>query len=388
MDSHSFFPYGKPSILPQEIESMAKALSTPIITRGPLVETFEKTVANYCGASFAVAFNSGSSALSACAFAAQIKEGDKIISTPNTFVASVGTAVQKGASPVFVDIDRSTGNLDTRIALSELNVKSTRSKPYLVAVHFAGIACDMKELSEQIKNPEAIVVEDACHALGSCYPSGERVGSCDYSDMTVFSFHPVKTITTGEGGMVTTNREDLYQLLKLYRDNGIVRDEPTQEVSPWLYDVSALSGNYHFTEFQAALGLSQMERLESFIEKRRQLMACYRQELSSFPHVRLFKDEADERSAYHICVVQIDFAAIGKDRSFVMRRLKERGVGTQVHYIPLYRHSFFQKMCGDIEEYFPQCEAYYSQALTLPLYFDLTSENVKSICKILKEELY
>lgn len=385
MQQHPFLPYGKPSILPSEVARLQDIFSSPMITRGPQVLAFEQTIAEYCGAKFAVAFNSGSSALSACAYAADVKEGDKVVSTPNTFVASVGSSVQRGALPVFVDIDRSTGILNSEQALSVINAPSSRGRSYLVLVHFAGIAEDMQSVSQKVKNPNTIIVEDACHALGSTYPTGEKVGSCTYSDFTVFSFHPVKTITTGEGGMVTTNDEKFFHRLKLFRDNGIVRCSEKQEIEPWFYESFALTGNYNLTEFQASLGLSQMERLEDFIEKRRRLMKCYRRHLKEMPNVRMFSEEADERSAYHLAVLQIDFEAYGKSRSEVMKELSRQGIGSQVHYIPLYKHPVFQKMCGEIDSYFLETEKYYSQALSLPLYFDLEEEDVGRVCKTLKE---
>lgn len=385
-----FLPYAHQSIDPADIFEVNKALFSNAITRGPRVEAFEKEIADYCGAKYAVAFSSASTALSAACHASQVDKHDRLISTPNTFISSVGCGVQKGATPIFVDIDRHTGNINLEQVGFTMQKPYSRGRHILLPVHFSGIAVDMRQLDSLITDPDTVVIEDAAHALGSYYPNGgPRVGSCEWSQMTVFSFHPAKTITTGEGGMVTTNDRELVHRLQRYRNNGIERDPQylEGEAAPWYYECHEMTNNFNFTEIQAALGLSQLKRLEDFIAKRRQLVQIYRQELQNLEHVVPFTAEFDEHTSFHLFVVQIDFSAYKTNRTEVMNKLKDRGIGTQVHYIPVYRHPCFKNICGDISEYFPNMEAYYNQALSLPLYYNLRIEDVERVVRDLQSVL-
>ena len=384
-----FLPYAKQSIDESDQRAMQEALKGEMITRGPQVADFERAIAEDCGAKFAVAFNSGTTALMATFFAAELSAYDKVISSPNTFIASVGVPIQIGIKPHFVDIDLTTGNMDLESLKNGLEFQLSRGKLFIVPVHFSGIAIDMQALDLLIKDPNSVVIEDAAHAIGSFYPSGEKVGSCVYSQMTIFSFHPAKTITTGEGGMVTTNDERLYHRLLLFRDNGIERSAPYLKNPTALgyYEVQAISGNFNFTSFQAALGLSQFKRIEDFTSKRRSLVRHYRFLLKDFKHVKLFTDAFDDQTAFHLFIVQIDFSAYKTTRDRVMRTLKERGIGTQVHYIPLYKHPVLKSNDDTYSQQFPATETYYAQALTLPLYYDLTLEEVEKVCKELKKAL-
>lgn len=389
MTEDIFLPYAKPSLDSTDIQEVAKALSTPTITRGPIVEAFENAVAQYCNVKYAVAFNNGSSALMGAYYAAGLGPHDKLITTPNTFVSTAGAAMLRGATPVFLDIDRSSGNLDLAQLEHNISQFSSRGRICIAPVHFAGIPVDMQKIDRMIENPEVVVIEDAAHALGSSYSTGEKVGSCVSSHMTMFSFHPAKTITTGEGGMVTTHDENFYHRLKMFRNNGIVHNPKYLEENPgpWHYEVHDLTGNFNFTEFQAALGLSQMTRLDKFIKKRRELMKIYRDLLKDVPHLKMFSEKYDSHTTYHLCVVQIDFNAYKTTRAIVMDKLFEKNIGTQVHYIPLYRHPCFRKTCGDIIEYFPHTEDYYSQALSLPFYYDLQPKDVERVVASLKVAL-
>lgn len=387
--SLTFLPYAKQSIGEEDIEAVGAALKGETITRGAQVEAFERTVAEYCGAQYAVAFNSGTSALMGAYFAARTTAADRVISTPNTFVATVGSAVHFGAYPQFVDIDRRTGNLNLERLKEAMNFQSTRGKLIIVPVHFAGIPVDMRGLDQLVHQPSTVVIEDAAQAFGSLYPDGQRVGCCAWSQMTVFSFHPAKIVTTGEGGMVTTNDPELYHRLQLYRNNGIERESPYLEREsvagagyyPGYYEVQAVTGNFNFTDFQAALGLSQLQKMQSFIAKRRRLVKVYRDKLKGIPYVELLTDQWDRQVAFHLFVVQIDFQAYRTTKEEVMNQLKERGIGTQVHYIPVYRHPFFERKKGELKEEFPETEIYYERALSLPLYSDLEENDVKRICK-------
>lgn len=389
MHSH-FLPYARQSIQEADVQAVSEALRGEIITRGNYVTQFEQAIANYCGVRYAVAFNNGTTALMAAYFAAGLSPFDRILTTPNTFIATVGAAVQAGVTPHFIDIDRSTGNLNLSLIKSHLNFRSTRGKLIILPVHFAGIAIDMKELSTLLyPYPDTIVIEDAAHAIGSSYPTGEKVGSCAWSQLTIFSFHPAKTITTGEGGMVTTNDPDLYHRLQLYRNNGIEREAPylKKEAKPGYYEVQAITGNFNFTDFQAALGLSQLQRLDQFIDKRRRLLHIYRKLLGNVPNLRLLSDQQDAITAFHLCVVQIDFAKHKTTREVVMQKLHEKGIGTQVHYIPLYYHPVLSHLHEKGILACPEMEIYYKEALSFPLYYDLKESEVERVCAELKRLL-
>lgn len=389
MSDNHFLPYAKQHISKEDIESVQIALSQPHITRGPLVETFEKEMANFCGAQYAVAFNNATAALSAAYQAANVGRNDRVITTPNSFVASMSPSIQRSATPIFVDINRDTGNLNLEHAILNINQMQSQGQTIVVPVHFSGIPVDIETLDAEIANYQTIIIEDAAHALGSCYKDGTRVGACTWSHMTIFSFHPAKNITTGEGGMVTTNDPELYHQLKCARANGIERDPDRLSSHPYpgYYEVNFVSGNYNFTEMQAALGISQLKQLPKFIEKRQMLMKLYREQLSSIEHLRLLTPQLSEQVAHHLCVVQIDFNAYKTTRKAVMEELDGMGIGTQVHYIPLYRHPFFTRIAGDISEYFPEMETYYSQALSLPLFYDLSEEDVSRVVSSLQKAL-
>lgn len=389
MNTDKFLSYAHQSIDQTDIEAVTQALTQDLITRGPRVDAFEQAVADYCGAKYGVAFSSGSAALKAAYQAAKIGPYDRILTSPNTFIASVGHGIQSQATPVFLDIDRQTGNLNLDYLKFNLDVASSRGKTVIVPIHFAGIPVEMSVVDKMIRDPNTVVIEDAAHALGSSYRDGNRVGSCHYSQMTVFSFHPAKTITTAEGGMVMTNDEDLCHHLRLIRNNGIERDPNylQQEPAPWYYEIAELSGNYNFTEMQGALGLSQLKRLDKFVAKRKKLITAYRERLSGFEHVRMFNSAYDSIAAYHLCVVQIDFEAYKTTRTQVMKALMDKGIGTQVHYIPVYRMPIFSRTQSELEAFFPETEAYYSQALSLPLYYDLSVEDVDRVVRTLKEIL-
>lgn len=385
-----FLPYAKQSIADEDIEAVAQALRSNAITRGPVVEAFEEAVAAYCGAKYAVAFTNGTAALFAACFAAETGPYDRLLTTPNTFIATAGAGIQFGATPVFIDIDRTTGNLDLEQLSYNLDYPSTRGKNVVIPVHFSGIPVDMEKLNRMIMDPNTVVIEDAAHAIGSCYISGAQVGSCENSDMTIFSFHPAKTITTGEGGMVTTNSAELYHRLKRYRNNGIEKSPEyfqQSELYPGYYEVNEITGNFNFTDIQAALGLSQLKRLDQIVVSRRKLVAAYRERLQGLVGIKLFTEEYDSNTAFHLFVVQIDFSRFSVSRAEVMAKLKENQIGTQLHYIPLYRHPVIQSRSGDLSEYFPEMEGYYAEALSLPLYYGLTVDDVDRVVETLKKAI-
>jgi dTDP-4-amino-4,6-dideoxygalactose transaminase len=385
MKAKKFLPYARQSINNEDIAQVTQALKSDIITRGPLVKEFENLIAGHCGAKYAVAFNSGTAALDATFFAANTTAYDRVITTPNTFIGTIVGALKSQAIPVFIDIDRNSGNMDIELIDHNINKPSTRGHEIIVPVHFAGIPFDMKRLDSLIKRADTVIIEDAAHALGSFYPSGEPVGSCAWSHMTVFSFHPAKLITTGEGGMVLTNFDELYERLLLYRNNGIVRKP--DEWPLWYYEVQNITGNENFTDFQAALGISQFKRLDEFKSHRSKLVEVYRDLLKDQEGIQLFSPKYDQQASYHLFVVQIDFDRFKTDRTEVVKKLLDEEIGSQYHYIPLYRHPYFLKRIADIREYFPEMELYYKRALSLPLHCEMETNDVERVCKTLTKIL-
>ncbi len=386
----TFIPYARQSILPSEAEEVARTLTSDYVTRGPKTEEFEANVAAYCGAKYAVAFNSGSSALLAACQAAEVGPQDRVLTTPNSFVATTSAIIQSGATPIFVDISAETGNVDLEELRPNLREPQTRGRPVVLPVHYGGIPLDLAAVDSMLAHPDAVIIEDAAAAMGSRFDEENRVGGCAWSHMSVFSFHPAKLLTCGEGGMVTTNDEELARRLKRFRNNGLERDPKflqSQSAGPWYYEAQATTCNYHMTEMQAALGLTQLARIDEFIDKRRRIVAWYRQELRDMSHLALLPERYDGLWAPQIMTALIEYEACGTTRSAVMGHLQQAGIGTQVHYVPIYRHPFFSNRSGDLAPYFPGMEEFYARALTLPLYQDLSQSDVRRVCAALRQVL-
>jgi dTDP-4-amino-4,6-dideoxygalactose transaminase len=314
----------------------------------------------------------------ACA-AAGVGKGDIVVTSPNTFVASANCALYVGATPEFADIDAETLNIDPS-ALQRRCQQLGKVKA-IIPVHLAGLPCDMASIKRLADKIGAVIIEDAAHALGAIDPEGNRVGNCAYSDMAVFSFHPVKAITTGEGGMIATNNATLYRNLLQLRSHGINKlDDPLVnqdlaytdgEQNRWYYEMQKVGFNYRITDLQCALGLSQLRKLDRFVSRRRELALRYDRLLSELPHISPTQRAGRHLSAHHLYIVRIDFAAIGRSRASVMRELSANGIISQVHYIPVHFHPYYRAN-GHANDSFPQAEHYYSQALSLPLYYGLS----------------
>ncbi|MCH9632898.1 MAG: UDP-4-amino-4,6-dideoxy-N-acetyl-beta-L-altrosamine transaminase [Chlamydiae bacterium] len=366
----NFIPYTQQTLNLDDVQAVLKSFGSSLITRGPLVEEFEKKCSKFCKAKYAVAFNSGTNALTAAGYAAQLNEDDTVVSSPITFVGTVAGALQKTRNFKLADIDLKTGSPNFK-TLS----KPKNGRVFLFPVHFSGIA-------KTIKKPfkECVIIEDGCQAFGSKYLDGAPVGSCPNSDMTVFSFHPAKTICMGEGGVVTTNSKAYYERLKLFRNNGIVKEE---HENPWMYQVKDLTTNCNVTDFQAALGLSQLERIDHLISERKKRVLQYRERLKNLNYISFLEAKYDDYSAHNLLPVLIDFEKIGISRKELMNKLKESGIGTQVHFIPLYHHEYFQKHFQINITTFSNTEIYYSKALSLPLFSHLTEDKVDEICNTL-----
>src|SRR3989344_4068436 len=321
MASKKTIPYGHQWLDSDDIKEVVKVLKGDWLTQGPKVEEFEKAVAKYCKVKYAVAFSSGTSALHGAYMATGIGKGDEVITTPLTFAATSNILYFCGAKPVFADIERDTLNIN-HLLVEGLITKKTKA---IVTVDFAGNPCNYDEILSLAKKHKLLVIEDACHALGAKY-KGKKVGS--FADMTVFSFHPVKHITTGEGGMVLTDNEDFFKKLKVLRSHGIVKQP---EKGGWYYQIENPSFNYRLTDIQSALGLSQLKKLDKFIMRRREIVEIYHKSFKDIKNLILPKESAGSFSAWHIYPVQI----IGKERREFFEQLKKNGIGVQVHYMPL-----------------------------------------------------
>lgn len=382
-------PYGRQDINEEDIQSVVEVLRSDWLTQGPAVERFEQEVARYCGAKYAVAVSSATAALHVACLAAGLKPGDALWTSPNTFVASANCGLYCGAQPDFVDIDPRTYNLsvdalEEKLAWAE---KQGRLPKIVIPVHFAGQSCDMEAIAGLGKRHGFTVIEDASHAIGGRYRDA-RVGSCAFSDMTVFSFHPVKIITTGEGGMVLTNRQDLYEKLARLRSHGITRDPRFMEGEsdgPWYYQQVELGFNYRITDIQAGLGASQMRRLDKFVERRRNLVERYDSLLARLP-LMLPWQHPDAYSSFHLYVVRLRLDAIGKTHRQVFEGLRQEGVGVNLHYIPVHTQPYYRRL-GFKPGDFPQAEQYYREAISLPLYAGLSDSEQDSVVRALAEVL-
>jgi len=373
-------PYGRQNISEQDIEAVVEVLKSDYLTQGPKVPAFEQAVAEYSQAKYAIATNSATSALHIACLALDIGQGDIVWTSPNSFVASANCALYCGAAVDFVDIDFNTGNMcvDTLATKLEQAQKQAKLPKAIIPVHFAGQSCDMQAVNKLAKQYGIFIIEDASHAIGGQYQQ-KPVGSCQYSDITIFSFHPVKIITSAEGGMALTNSAKLKEKLALYRSHGVVSsaDKFTEEShGPWYYQQQALGFNYRMTELQAALGLSQISRLREFVDKRNELASYYDKSFKNLGISTLTQQE-HVLSAYHLYVICLPFSD-NNQHSEAISFLREQGIWAHVHYIPIHLQPYYQNL-GFKQGDFPNAEQYYQQAITLPLHPDLTTEQQQYI---------
>lgn len=387
-------PYGRHHIDEDDIQAVANLLRSGALSQGPAIDAFERAIAEYVGARYAVATSSATAALHIAALAAGVGPKTRLITSPITFVASSNCALYAGGSPMFVDIDRDTINMSPGELRKAL--QTTSGVRAIVPVHYAGLACDMVAIKAAADEAGAVVIEDAAHALGSRYRDGGLVGNCAHSLMTVFSFHPVKAIAAGEGGMITTNDEATYRKLLRLRSHGINKlDDPWQipeqashnGVSfPWYYEMQEIGFHYRISDIQCALALSQFRKLDRFVARRLELAATYDRAFAEMRHLRPAQREGRDRSGLHLYAVRIDFAAAGIDRATLMRELRARDIGTQVHYIPVPSQPLYRRL-GHRPEDYPQAQEYYAQALSIPLFYALTNEQQAQVIAAFKELL-
>ena len=382
-------PYGKQLISQDDIDSVVRVLQSDFLTQGPQVPLFEKKVSGYCGAKFGVAVNSATSALHIACLALGLGEGDYLWTSPNTFVASANCGLYCGAKVDFVDIDPKTYNL----SIKELEQKLIRAKisnklpKIVVPVHFAGQSCDMKRIHSLGKKYGFKIIEDASHAIGGRYLD-QVIGGCHYSDITVFSFHPVKIITTAEGGLATTNDKDLFRRMQLFRSHGITRNPEymTKESDgEWYYQQVDLGFNYRMTELQAALGVSQMKYLDKFVAVRHHLKERYDKLLNNLPLIKPHQS-LDSYSALHLYPIQINLNEIKRTRREVFKYLRENEIGVNIHYIPVHTQPYFQNIGFKRGDY-SNAERYYESAISIPIFHSLTIEMQDEVIGVLKKAL-
>lgn len=371
-------PYGRQTIEEDDIQAVVEVLKSDYLTTGPKIAEFEGMVADYVGVKYAVAISNGTSALHAACFAAGIGKGDEVITTPLTFAASANCVLYCGGTPVFADVDPKTYNIDP----ADIERKITSNTKAIIAVHLAGQPCDMDAIHKIARKHNLLVIEDGAHALGSEY-KGKKVGSL--SDMTTFSFHPVKPITTGEGGMIVTDNEGFYQKLMLFRSHGITRDENlmTRNDGPWFYQQLDLGFNYRITDIQCALGCSQIKKLDRFLKRRKEIVSRYNKAFADCENIVTPYQLPDTESGWHLYIIQVK----NYDRRKVFEQLRKKGIAVNVHYIPVYMHPYYQEH-GYKEVHCKNAEEIYSHILSLPLYPTLKEEEqeyvittVKQICE-------
>ena len=385
-------PYGKHHIDEDDIQAVVDILRSSFLTQGPAVEAFEKAIAEYVGAKYAVAVSSGTAALHLAALAGGVGPGISIVTSPITFVASANASRYCGGDVLFADIDSETVNMSPD-ALREVLLKNSNVKA-IIPVHFAGLPCDMIAIKNLADDAGAVVIEDAAHALGATYLNGRRVGCCENSLMTIFSFHPVKAIAAVEGGMITTNDEVTYRKLIRSRSHGINKlDDPLQieaeaftngEQNPWYYEMQELGFHYRITDIQCALALSQFKKLDSFINRRCELVKNYDLAFSKMKSCRPAQTTGRDQSGHHLYILRIDFKQIALTRGQVMKKLREYGIGSQVHYIPVPSQPYYRQLGFRPEDY-PKAQMYYEQALSIPLFFDLSDDQQNQVIQAIKE---
>lgn len=382
-------PYGRQDINQADIDAVIAVLRSDFLTQGPAVPAFEKAVANYCNAQYAVAVNSATSALHIACLALGVGKGDVVWTTPITFVASANCALYCGASVDFVDIDPKTYNISIACLSEKLATakKAGKLPKVVIPVHLCGQPCDMAAIYKLGQQYGFKIIEDASHAIGGKY-KGEPVGNCRYSDITVFSFHPVKIITTGEGGMAMTNDAQLAKRMQLLRSHGITRDinDMTHVPDgPWYYQQIDLGYNYRMTDMQGALGLSQMQRVDEFVATRHTIAERYNQLLADLPVYRPWQHE-DSYSGLHLYVIRLNLSEIGKTHRQVFQDLREMNIGVNLHYIPVYLQPYYENL-GFKAGYCLEAEQYYAEAISLPMYPSLTEVQQDIVVIALNEVL-
>lgn len=377
----SYLPYGKQWIEDCDIEAVVEVLKGDYLTTGPYISKFEQAVAQYVGAKYAVAFSNGTAALHGACFAAGIDQGDEVITTPMTFAASANCVLYQGGIPVFVDIDEKTYNIDP----NKIEEKITDKTKAIIPVDFTGQPVELDRILEIAKKYNLVVIEDAAHALGATY-KGRKIGSI--CDMTMFSFHPVKHITSGEGGIITTNNKEYYEKLLQFRSHGITRDrEKLNEYhGPWYYEMQFLGYNYRMTDIQAALGTSQLKKIDQFIELRRKYVAMYNEAFKDIDEIITPFQHEDGQSSWHLYIIRLKLNKLKASRLEIFEALQQQNIGVNVHYIPVYFHPYYRQL-GYKKGICPNAEKLYEEMITLPLFPAMSEEDVNDVIKAVKRTI-
>ena len=374
-------PYGRQWIDDEDVKAVVEVLRSDFITQGPKIEEFETKLAAACGAKYAVVFNSGTSALHAAYFAIGLSKGDEFITTPITFVATANAGLFLGARPLFCDVEEDTGNLNPDLLVEKITPKTK----LIAVVHYAGHPCDMEKIRKIADKYGLFVVEDACHALGARYKNC-KIGSCEYSDATVFSFHPVKHITTGEGGAVLTNRKDIYKKLLMFRNHGITKNESQfvqSKDGDWYYEMQFLGFNYRMSDIQASLGISQLKKLPKFVEKRRKIAQTYNELFQGNPFFDIPPERKYAYHSYHLYHIRLKNGYEEKKEE-IFKLLRRKGLGVQVHYIPVYLHPYYRKL-GYQQGECPTAEKFYQRELSLPIFPSMDKSSIYFVANTIFE---
>jgi len=381
------YSYGKQTIDKNDIETLNSVLKSPYLTQGPQIEKFEHVLCAFTGAKYATVVSSGTAALHLACLALGITKGEEGITSPLTFVASANCLLYCGATVKFADICPNTGLINPEEIIKHISKKTK----VIIPVHYAGQSCDMEKIAQIANKHKLSVIEDASHAIGSDYKN-KKVGSCQFSDMCIFSFHPVKTITTGEGGAITTNSKELYEKLKLYRTHGITKEikkftNPNHlEIGPWYYEMHELGFNYRLTDLQAALGISQLKKLNEFAVKRNEIFRLYVEEFKNDARFKTLP--YNKKTVYHLFPLLLQFQHLKMTKVEVFKELNKQGIYPQVHYIPAHLQPYYSKNLRYFKENYPYAELFYEQEMSLPLYPNLKLIDIKHIVSVIKKSIH
>ncbi|RCW48202.1 UDP-4-amino-4,6-dideoxy-N-acetyl-beta-L-altrosamine transaminase [Halanaerobium sp. MA284_MarDTE_T2] len=377
--SNEFIPYGSQWIDKHDIEAVVETLKSDYLTTGPKIKEFENKFADYVDAKYAVAVANGTAALHAAAYVAGIKKGDEVVTTPLTFAATANSVLYQNATPVFADINPKTYNIDPE----SIKEKITNKTKAIIPVHYTGQPCEMDEIKEIAARNDLIIIEDGAHAVGATYKD-QKIGSI--GDLTTFSFHPVKNMTTGEGGMITTDSKELYNKLMKFRTHGITKDESeylNSSDGPWYHEQQELGYNYRITDIQAALGITQLEKLDKFLARRIEIVNRYNNEFKDIEGLIIPEQLENTNSAWHIYVLQLKLEKLTADRKEIFNALREKNLGVNVHYIPVYFHPYYQSL-GYQKGICPKVEKLYERIITIPLYPKMNDQQVDEVIKRIK----
>ncbi len=383
-------PYGKQDISAEDIQAVVEVLHSDFLTQGEVVPEFEKELSAFSNSEHAIVVNSATSALHIACMALGVGPGDIVWTSAITFVASANCAIYCGAKIDFVDIDSETNNISIDALSKKLELaKAQGNTPkVLIPVHLSGQSCDMRKIHKLSKEYGFSIIEDASHAIGGDFEE-QKVGSCEFSDICVFSFHPVKIITCGEGGAALTNDPNLAKKMKLYSTHGVTRDSEQMNSKPdglWYYEQLYLGYNYRMTDIQAALGLSQLSRIDKFIKRRNEIAERYNNLLSDLP-ITLPKIPQGVYSSFHLYIIRLKLDAIKKSHQEVFADLRKAGIGVNLHYIPVYHHPYYRELGFD-KGYCPQSEQYYNEAISIPIYYDLDNQTQEKVIELLKQHIF